>query len=335
MVAFLAAIGLTACPSLGKDDFYGYWRTTDFDEDGNRLDYYLIDTDKYQIEWDFDGVSENMFKDGGTFKQHLIRKNDSGTTVNETFWTGKYELKGNSGYSYGQLVLYYEYGVQFTNTTGAPAITGKSYNDVKNWKEADFLNWWKYGTLSPSQETTGTALLTDSDLINAPTTITNPLSDGSSGIKNNGITVQKRKNGGNTEYGDIEIFRYRLEDGIAFKGYGRMLTTTVNKDGSKSIGGVYNQWAQKTGLSVSTFDPKLGKKSTKYGWKNNSECSWNGTNFRALGLVNKEDNQWASNDNRSNEELFKITSWDGSKIAEIETTNDPTDYDELTDDIEN
>ena len=114
-----------------------------------------------------------------------------------------------------------------------------------------------------------------------------------------------------------------------------MLTTTVNQDGSKSIGGVYNQWAKKTGLSTSDFDPKLGKKSTKYGWKNNSECSWNGTNFRALGLVNKEDNQWASNDNRSNEELFNITHMNGTRIDEIETTNDPTNYDTLTDDIEN
>jgi len=332
MATFIAAIAMTGC-NFGKDDFFGYWRTTDF-VNGERIDYYQTSNGVYQIEWDFNGTSENAFSDGGTFKQHLRRAANAdnlhnGVLTNETFWTGKYQLKGNSGYSAGSLVLYYEYGVQLMTNGIKPAISTYNYNDVKDFSEADFLNIWKYGTKEPTEETTGTALLADSELYGTRAQIIG--SDGSSGVFDNGVYIQTRYKEGTTdkEYGDIEYFRYRLEDGT-IGGYARMLTTTVGKDGTKVIGGLYNQWnnANKTATEE---DSKLGSHSNKYGWKNSSECSWAGTNFRALGLVKKDGETWASNDNRTNAKLFKITTNDtGSKITSIDTKGDS---DSTTDEV--
>ena len=331
MATFIAAIGLTAC-NFGKDDFFGYWRTTDF-VNGERIDYYQTSDAVYQIEWDFNGTSENAFSDGGTFKQHLRKATNAdnlhnGVLINETFWTGKYQLKGNSGYSAGSLVLYYEYGVQLMNYSGKDAISGYTYNDVKDFSEADFLNIWKYGTKESSAETTGLALLEDPAL----QAVAAPGADGSSGVFDNGVYIQTRYKEGTTdkEYGDIEYFRYRLEDGT-IGGYARMLTTTVGKDGTKIIGGLYNQWNQDTTKSATEADPKLGTHTNKYGWKNSSECSWAGTNFRALGLVKKDGETWASNDSRTNAQLFKITTnATGSKITSIDTEGDS---DSTTDEV--
>ena len=70
MATFIAAIGLTGCPhaadffqSFGKDDLYGTWMTLEFDENGNRQDYYLTafgDSrgDKEMLAW----ADESYFK---------------------------------------------------------------------------------------------------------------------------------------------------------------------------------------------------------------------------------------------------------------------------------
>jgi len=330
MATFLAAIGMTGCPNspIGKDDFFGYWRTTDFDADGNRLDYYQTSSGFYQIDWDFNGVSENMFKDGGTFKQHLKRASSlanlrNGTYDNETFWTGKYQLKGNSGYSYGVLVLYYEYGAQLNNRGNTVTKADYTYNEVKDFSEADFLSVWKDGNKNSSatvQDLLKDPALTDSDPIDND--------DGTSGVSRNGITVQKRIKNNKTEYGDIEYFRFRLEDGVGFKGYARMLATTVDRDGQTPIGGIYNQWKKlNTPIGDTSVDDKLGKESSKYGWKNNSNCSWNGTNFRALALMDKSSGEWVSNDSRTNEQLFKIHKNNSGEFDSIaDDANDPTNY---------
>ncbi|MBP5444174.1 MAG: hypothetical protein J6Y60_13130 [Treponema sp.] len=271
-----------------------------------------------------------MFKDGGTFKQHLKRANSldnlrAGNYDNETFWTGKYLLKGNSGYSYGVLVLYYEYGAQLNDRGGYATKTDYTYNEVKNFSEADFLKVWKYGNTSSSATVEG--LLTDNSLISS-----DPIDadDGTSGVSNHGITVQKRIKDNKTEYGDIEYFRFRLEDGVGFKGYARMLATTVDKDGHTPIGGIYNQWKKlDTPKGDTNIDNKLGLKSDKYGWKNNSECSWNLTNFRALALIDKKTGDWVSNDSRTNKQLFKFDTDSDGKINSINSsanTNDPTEY---------
>lgn len=271
-----------------------------------------------------------MFKDGGTFKQHLKRASSvanlrSGNYDNETFWTGKYQLKGNSGYSYGVLVLYYEYGAQLNDRGGSVTKTNYTYNEVKNFSEANFLKVWKDGNTSSSA--TVEELLTDTSLISS-----DPIDadDGTSGVSNHGITVQKRIKDNKTEYGDIEYFRFRLEDGVGFKGYARMLATTVDKDGHTPIGGIYNQWKKlDTPKGDTNIDNKLGQKSDKYGWKNNSECSWNLTNFRALALIDKKTGDWVSNDSRTNQQLFKYTLGDNGKITNIDesaNSNDPTEY---------
>lgn len=341
IAACLAAIGMTGC-NFGKDDFYGYWRTTDFDANGNRIDYYRTGTSPnynyYQIEWDFNGTSENAFSNGGTFKQHLKRASSpddlhAGILTNETFWTGKYQLKGNSGYSAGSLILYYEYGVQLITNGSKTAISGFSYDNVKDWSEADFLNMWKYGILSPSLSPTGLALLNDPDLQGNHLNISNP-QDGSSGVFANGVYIQTRYKEGTTtkECGDIEYFRYRLEDGD-WSGYCRMLTTTLNKDGTEIIGGLYNEW-DKMNNPITDDKPddniENDRTRTSYGWKNSSKCSWSDTNYRALGLIKKGSGEWASNDSRTNAELFKITT-SGGKITSIDDTgdNDDTDYSDI------
>ena len=337
VAACLAAIGMTGC-NFGKDDFYGYWRTTDFDTNGNRIDYYQTSNGYYQIDWDFNGTSENAFSNGGTFKQHLKRASSpdnlhAGILTNETFWTGKYQLKGNSGYSAGSLILYYEYGVQLKTNGDKTAITGYTYNDVKDWTEADFLNMWKYGNLSPSGPTTGLALLNDDDLQGTHLNISNP-QDGSSGVFAHGVYIQTRYKEGTTtkECGDIEYFRYRLEDGD-WSGYCRMLTTTLNKDGTEIIGGLYNEW-DKMNNPITDDKPddniENDRTRTSYGWKNSSKCSWSDTNYRALGLIKKGSGEWASNDSRTNAELFKITT-SGGKITSIDPTgdNDDTDYSDI------
>ena len=187
---------------------------------------------------------------------------------------------------------------------------------------------WKYGTLTPSQTPTGLALL-GQDSLQSITAIGN---DGSSGAFANGVYIQSRYKSGTTtkEYGDIEYFRYRLEDGT-IGGYARMLTTTVGKDGTKVVGGLFNQWNQDTTKSATTEDSKLGSHSNRYGWKNSSECSWAGTNYRALGLVKKDNGEWASNDSRTNAQLFKITYDDNNNRYNIGSINIAGDNDPTTD----
>ena len=306
MVAFIAAIGLTGCPhaqdffkSFGKDDLYGTWMTLEFDESGNRKDYYINTTngDPYVITWKFDGKSENMFNgNGGNFWQHLIHYDsvtDNGdgtytfnTKIKETFWYGEYAIKGNSGYSKGKLYLYYECGYELYDKDH-PVTNPVSLDELMTWKTGDYL--------SAAGLEDG---LTDSKLIN---NIEEDSTTHNKFYKNNNVTIQIREVDGKKQCSDIEYFRFNLEDGSA-SGYTRLMATTKDKNGSSNIGGIYDQWADgnHTGLEGRFQD----------GYKVHGSSSWSGQNTRYMGRISvtstPENPDWLYSDTRSNTDLFKL-----------------------------
>ena len=335
LTAAAAAIAMTfmGCDVLdtfGKDDFYGHWKTTDFDESGNRVEYYQNGSSYYQIEWEFDGTSENLFNaDGGTFRQHLTRYSDAALTskVNETFWTGAYKLTSNSGYDKGKLYLYYEFGAQLMDYDKYTAVKNDgaavSYSDVYGWTNEDFLNVWKYGKKDVSAEEgdKGYDLLADNSLYTS-----NAMSDAC--VIRNGVLLQVRyadqEKKKDPVCSDIEYFRFRLEDGTV-SGYGRMMTTTMNKNGSAEIGLTYNKWLSKAYWDESKAYQELGNYSNTYGCPVKSGCSWSGMNFRCLARLKRSSDytEYSSNDPSTNAQLFKITvNPSTGKISSIDDSED-------------
>ena len=178
-------LSFTGCEFLstfGKDDFFGTWVTLDFPEDAKSTDeaihYYNVGESYYKVTWNFDGKSENLFGgNSAVFKQHLEKYKDAALTdlANETYWTGIYKTKGNSDYSRGKLLLYYEFGVDIDSVAGGTGadkaddraewlmkVAGATFakqnpteeekTNYPGWKNADFLNYCFYGTTEPSEE---------------------------------------------------------------------------------------------------------------------------------------------------------------------------------------
>ena len=321
LAAFSAAIVFTGCPdaadifkSFGKDDLYGTWMTLEFDNSGNRKDYYINNSSgqPYVITWIFDGKSENMFNgNGGNFWQHLVHyenvtDNGNGTytfgrKVMETFWYGEYAIKGNSGYSKGKLYLYYECGYEFPLTSaGAVDTNNDNYvalETLKTWKVNDYLS--KAGVSGG---------LTDSKLINNTST---DLTTHNKYYKSNNVTIQIREVGGQKQCSDIEYFRFNLKDGSA-SGYTRLMATTKDKNGSGNIGGIYDQWADAnyTGLD-GTYQG---------GYKVYGSSSWSGQDTRYMGRISvnstPQNPRWLYSNTKTNEQLFNLD----------DTANDFTDY---------
>ena len=320
LAAFTAAIAFTGCPhaadffkSFGKDDLFGTWMTLEFDENGNRQDYYINTSnhEPYVITWKFDGKSENMFNgNGGNFWQHLVHYkpysssekvhiNDDGTYTfgvkdRETFWYGEYAIKGNSDYSKGKLYLYYECGYELY----ANGVQGSvSLDTLKTWKTSDFLS------------EAGLEGLTDEKLrgsdVETDTTTHNKF------YKHNKVTIQIREVDGQKQCSDIEYFRFNLKDGSA-SGYTRLMATTKDKNGSGNIGGIYDQWADAnyTGLE--------GR--FQGGWKVYGSSSWSGQDTRYMGRISvnstPENPDW----------LYSRTETNGALFHLDDTANDSTNY---------
>lgn len=322
LAAFTAAIAFTGCPhaadffrSFGKDDLFGTWMTLEFDENGNRKDYYIntSNDEPYVITWKFDGKSENMFNgNGGNFWQHLVHyasvtDNDDGTytfgrKVKETFWYGEYAIKGNSDYSKGKLYLYYECGYEFPLTSaGAVDTANANYvalETLKTWKTTDFL------TAAGVENGLTDSKLRGSDVREDEITHNKY-------YKNNNVTIQIREVDGDKQCSDIEYFRFNLKDGSA-SGYTRLMATTKDKNGSGNIGGIYDQWADAnyTGLE--------GR--FQGGWKVYGSSSWSGQDTRYMGRISvnstPENPDWLYSRTETNSQLFHLD----------DTANDSTNY---------
>ena len=319
--------------SFGKDDFYGHWKTLDYDDNNNPIEYYYNGQDYYQIEWEFDGTSENLFNaEGGTFKQHLTKYTDNtlSTKKNETYWTGAYKLSANSGYDKGKFILFYEFGVQLENTENKTVAkdngTNVTFDDVYNWTNEDFLNVWKYGKTDVSAEEgeKGLALLADDDLQNVNVAV---MEDGTAQSAKHGVMVQVRyadkENKKNPVCSDIEYFRFRLEDATV-SGYGRMMATTMNTKGTDEIGRIYNKWITKDDYDSTDKYKALGKYSNTYGCPVYKGCSWTKMNFRCLARLSKGSGytKYASKETKTNKQLFKITTGDNGNITSIDDSED-------------
>ncbi|MBO4320063.1 MAG: hypothetical protein J5857_06295 [Treponema sp.] len=315
LAASVAAIAFTGCPdaadilkSFGKDDLYGTWMTLEFDNNGNRKDYYIntSNNDPYVVTWKFDGKSENMFNgNGGNFWQHLVHytsvtDNGNGTYTfgtkdKETFWYGEYAIKGNSGYSKGKLYLYYECGYELYADGVQNSV---SLDTLKTWKTSDFLS------------AAGLTGLTDEKLINniqTDTTTHNKY------YKNNNVTIQIREVDGNKQCSDIEYFRFNLKDGSS-SGYTRLMATVVDKTGSGNIGGIYDQWA------TTNYDSFTGQ--YQGGYKVHGSSSWSGQTTRYMGRISvsstPQNPRWLYSNTKTNDQLFKVN---GQLISENDSTN--------------
>lgn len=313
-----ACLTFTGCPdmwaSFGKDDFFGTWKTMEFDTDGNPIQCYEAKNGNfYSITWKFDGTSENMFSGtGGTFTQHLVNysSKDMTTVQNETFWYGEYAIKGNSAYSKGKLFLYYEVGFDIDDAVKAgvdgscdetgkvyslsKAGTSTSYNAEKafnvlttlyNWKVADFLNY-------AFDNTEGKANLGNEDLMAvAPLSYINADNGGAEtkytaitncangGYRKNFVTIQVRYKSAEKSSmvcSDIEYFRFNLKDPHN-SGYTRMMATVLGTKKSKTDPDKTIGAVYNSWItSTDGLAIKSGEtwKKTSYGYKVYDGCSW-------------------------------------------------------------
>ncbi|MBQ1833923.1 MAG: hypothetical protein II114_09175, partial [Treponema sp.] len=330
--------------------------TLDYDSSGNVIPCYkATDNNKYYaIRWDFDGKAENISTTGtGVFRQHLINygttnptKNADGTYTygsveNETYWFGSYDIRGDSAYSKGKLYLSYQVGFDVddavkagvTANTTANTITGAgsttAYNKtvaddivkvLDTWKLENFLNH-AYGNTSglDNIKTTNTAL--HGLAYNANDATTNC----GGTTKLNFVTVQVRYNSNDTKIlcSDIEYFRFNLRD-VSGTGYCRMMDTVLDKDGSTTIGGIYNQWASSgNAIDQSGVSTKISYNGAD-AYRVHAGTSWTGTNTRYMGRIDYRStpanpNWISSTSDKNNATIFSVTEADSTDYRNPES----------------
>lgn len=298
----LVGVTFTSCDVLqtfGKDYFYGTWQTLDYNNDGSEIKCYQGDNSNYyRIVWSFNGKSENI-DDGGYFRQHLYNYGTSAPTnlstasvTNETYWFGKYDIKGNSSYSRGKYFMNYQVGIDLDDqiaaglyvdggqlkkdsahiiakgSSGYRARANEIVALLDSWEYKDSLE--KFLNYAYSNNNGLNNLKTDADLIAKPNTT------GDEGYSKNGIYINVRysnSGAGNTLLcNNVSYFRFNLKDSSP-TGYTRMLTTIYGPNGTDAIGKVYNQWKnENTALS----DANLVSSGTSV---------WTGTGTRCLGKI--------------------------------------------------
>jgi len=340
----LVGVTFTSCDILdtaGKDYFYGTWQTLDYNN-GNQVKYYKgTNNYYYRIVWSFNGKSENI-NDGGYFKQHLY---NYGTTApsdvatasvyNETYWFGKYDIRGNSAYSRGKYFMNYQVGIDLDDqiaaglyvNNGTLAISSSQaiakgaagYRERANQIVALFDSWdykdalekflnFAYGNNSGLQN-----LKDDASLINLPNTT------GDGGYVKNGVKINVRysNNGtGNTLLcNNVSYFRFNLRD-LKPTGYARMLTTIYAPNGSDAIGKVYNQWKnESTSLSDDATNGNLVASGTSV---------WDGTGTRCLGKIKRDSTPdapvYITDQTASNSSYFNFNS-SGNSVDNDDTNN--------------
>ena len=338
------ALTFTGCPEapFGSDDFYGTWQTMDLNADGSKKIYYEGTNGQfYRIVWNFNGKSENI-SDGGYFRQHLYNYGTEEPTdftsdtniYNETYWFGKYDIKGNAEYSRGKYFMNYQVGFDLddaiagglyvadgtlaVSTTNAIAKKGSGYRDradeivaiLDTWQLADFLNF-AYGNEEGLNN-----LKTDESL--------NGLSvDTTASYTKNGLNINIRYSdggSGNTLLcNDISYFRFQLKESkVAAGGFTRMLASIFGPDGSTAIGKRYSQWKnERTALSSANLIES-------------GTSTWSGATTRCLGRISvsstPDEPTWLCGETENtNATLFNLNS-DGNSV-DAEDTNNYTDVD--------
>lgn len=126
-----ASLAFTSCDGLGKDDFFGTWEanyevtsanllaSSDSRSDGTDRSGSIGST--VDITMYFDGTSEKVFNAGQKFYQYKVRSKD-GAVKAHTFWLGTYDLKDNSNYTKGTLILTYRLGFDNVSEDQANAL---------------------------------------------------------------------------------------------------------------------------------------------------------------------------------------------------------------------
>ena len=350
LTAAAAAIAMTftGCPEapFGSDYFFGPWQTMDIQPDGSKKIYYKgTNNQYYRIVWNFNGKAENV-SDGGVFRQHLYNYGTEEPTdfasdtniYNETYWFGKYDIKGNSEYSRGKYFMNYQVGFDLddaiagglyvadgtlaVSATNAIAKKGEGYRAradeivavLDNWQLADFLNF---------------AYENENGLDNLKTdeTLNNLAADYTGSHNKNGLNINIRySDGGNGNTllcNDISYFRFQLKEGNPLKAsFTRMLASIYGPDGTTAIGKRYSQWKnEKTSLSSANMIEE-------------GTSTWSGATTRCLGRISvnstPDNPTWLCiEDAKTNQELFNLNDA-GNSVDE----NDRTDYTDVNAEVE-
>lgn len=125
-----ASLAFTSCDGLGKDDFFGTWEanyevTNDNvakgSGDGTQENKSSLVGSTVDITMYFDGTSEKLINAAQKFYQYKVRSKD-GAVKAHTFWLGTYELKDNSNYTKGTLILAYRLGFDSVSEEQANAL---------------------------------------------------------------------------------------------------------------------------------------------------------------------------------------------------------------------
>ncbi len=126
-----ASLAFTSCDGLGKDDFFGLWEAnyevTDDNVakgsgDGTQADKSSFKESTVDITMYFDGTSEKLINAAQKFYQYKLRYTKAGALAAHTFWLGTYELKDNSNYTKGTLILAYRLGFDDVSEKQADAL---------------------------------------------------------------------------------------------------------------------------------------------------------------------------------------------------------------------
>jgi hypothetical protein len=149
-----ASLAFTSCDGLGKDDFFGTWYsnyTVTNDNvakgsgDGTQADKSAFVGSTVDITMYFDGTSEKLIDADQNFYQYKLRHDEDGELAARTFWLGTYDLKDNSNFTKGTLILTYRLGFDNVTEDQADALgkawlcstAADAYAAVKDFYEVD------------------------------------------------------------------------------------------------------------------------------------------------------------------------------------------------------
>ncbi len=148
-----ASLAFTSCDGLGKDDFFGLWKSSyEVTEDNVLEDTTVGQQDNNasakigstcDVVMYFDGTTEKFIGSKQKFYQFKTRTNKEGKLEASTFWLGNYGLEGNTNFTHGTLALDYRVGWDQVTEAQANALgqawlcstAAEAYDVLKNAKD--------------------------------------------------------------------------------------------------------------------------------------------------------------------------------------------------------